>query len=84
MKRKLLTPRNLPERDLIAMAGMLTDIHVAVAIVPGDKSAEAMVTLLRRYGIYRRSANAFTAREGGDPLTARGRRIFSLVPAPRP
>jgi len=79
----MTTPRTLPPNDIIAMGNLLTDLHAAISLVPGDKNAEAMTDVLRRYGIYRRSATSFTSREGGDPLTKRGHRIFSLVPARR-
>lgn len=78
------TPRTLPARDVIAMGSMLTDIHAAIVVVPGDPTARSMVELLQRYGIYRRDASTFTAREGGNPLTPRGRRIFSLIPPRKP
>jgi hypothetical protein len=74
----MTTPRTLPATDIVAMDAVLTDLHAAICIVPGDKNAEAMVGVFKRHGIYKRTASSFTAREGGDPLTKRGHRIFSL------
>lgn len=77
------TPRTLPAADIIAMNAVLTDLHCAICIVPGDKNADAMVDVFKRHGIYKRTASSFTLREGGDPLTKRGKRIFSLTPGRR-
>jgi hypothetical protein len=82
-KRRLPRALDLPAPDIVAMGAMLTDINVAIATVPGDPTARSMTELFIRNGIYRSDASSFTAREGGDPLTARGRRIFGLIPNKR-
>lgn len=79
-KSRLIRASELPPRDIIAIGGMLARVHAAIALVPGDPMARTMTDLLKDTGIYRKDANSFTAREGGDPLTPRGKRIFSLIP----
>jgi hypothetical protein len=79
-ERRLIRALDLPAADIVAMDAMLSEINVAIAIVPGDPIAKSMTDLFIRHGFYRSDATSFTAREGGDPLTARGKRIFALIP----